>query len=434
MSGTIGKQDSTLRKQSVTESKLLQTGVKNLKFWHEASEGDKTIPFGSLNTPTSIASAGLSNPTATAILAANLGFFKENVEVRSSLNGDLMIGLTYLVQNNQIKFVNGYEAVEGEVFEIKAQNNTVTGNTIVDARPLTATGILAAGTTDFAVGEAFRTNEYSSQQLGEVLVFVDGEIQFRNVGNEAASPTADGNYQEIHAANGYGSIIKFNETYTEDKPIIVISRNLIAERPDLSMMQFIETLGGQLDRVISRVAALAGVDESEFQTSANQLDLKAFGDKVIANKQAIASNVAAIESKQDKFDVFYQIVPLPQNELASGGTRVLTDWSLKNLELGKYYRVSVNLRTNIPSSGSDSAFINTFNGAVNIMETGEAGATGSVSNPTFFNSIVFKAVGTELTFSIAGSTSGTILGDGTTKHSWIMLEELPNHKETNKWS
>ena len=282
MSGIIGKKNSTLKKESVKESKLLETGVRNLKFWHEASEGDKSIPFGSLVTPESILAGGLSNPTSTAILAANLGFFKENVEVRSSLNGDLMIGLTYVVSNSQIKFVNGYEAVEGEVFEVKVENNVVTGNTIVDARPLTATGILATGNTDFNVGESFKTNANPNTQLGDVLVFMDGVLQFRNVANATAAPLADGNYQEIHAANGSGVIIRFNDSFAVDRNIIVTSRNLIAERPNLSMLQAIEGFGGQLDKVIETTAALAGVPETDFQAAPNQVDLKAFGDKVIA--------------------------------------------------------------------------------------------------------------------------------------------------------
>lgn len=292
MSGLTGKRNSTLKKELVKESKLLATGVKSIKFWHEATAGETSIPFGSLTMPSDVAANGLTNPSSTEILAANLAIFHTNVEVKSSLNGVLMEGLIYVVQNAQIKFVNGYTVTAGEIFEVSYKNDTITGTNVVDARPLTATGVLTAGNTDFNVGEAFKTNQYPLSQIGEVLVFVDGEIQFRNTANATAAPAADGNYQEVHATGGFGTIIRFNNTFAVDKNIVVISRNLIAERPDISMMQLIENLGGQLDAVISTTAALAGVPETDFQANPNQVDLRAFGD-------AVTQNTKDILAKQD---------------------------------------------------------------------------------------------------------------------------------------
>lgn len=431
MSGIIGKKNSTLKKQTVTESKLLETGVKNLKFWHEASAGDKSIPFGSLSLPADILAAGLTNPTSTEILSANLGFFKENVEVRSSVNNDLMIGLTFVVQNNQIKFVNGYEALDGEVFEVKATNNVVTGNNIVDARAITATGTLTAGQTEFVVGEAWKTGAYATEQIGEVLVFVDGEVQYRNVGNATANPAADGNYEEVHAANGYGSVIKFNEPYITDQPIIVISRNLIAERPNLSMLQFIETLGGQLDKVISTVAALAGVDEDEFQVAPNHFDLKAFGEQVLLNKQAIAQNAADIELKQDAFQIDFQVKTL--NSDVTVNTADITDIKFVNLEIGKYYRIR-----------GQAAWVadNADNPNLIVRHDGVALAT-SVPGLTLNGQIikhaivspVFQATTTTVISEVTAMDALNLLqGNGTFGETWLELEELPNHNETGKWS
>lgn len=298
MSGLTGKKNSTLKKEQVKESKLLTTGVKSIKFWHEASAGETSIPFGSLNMPADVAVNGFSNPTSTEILAASLALFHTNVEVFSSLNQKLMEGLTYVVKNSQIKFVNGYEAAEGEIFEVNYKNDVITGTNVVDARPLTATGVLALGGTDFNVGEAFKTNANPNSQLGEVLVFKDGILQFRNVGNATAAPAADGNYQEVASSGGFGVIIRFNEAETYDTNIIVTSRNLIAERPDISMIQLIENLEGQLDAVVPTVAALAGVPETDFRAAPNQVDLKAFGDKV-------NQNALDITTKQNILKVAY---------------------------------------------------------------------------------------------------------------------------------
>lgn len=285
---TIGKQNSTLIKNPVKESKLITTGVKSIKFWHEASAGDTSIPFGSLIMPASVAANGHSNPTSTTIMSANLALFQNNVEVHSFLNGELLES-TYVVKNNQITFVS-YVALEGEIFRVKYKDDVITGTNVVDARPLTATGILLTGDTEFNVGEAFKTNAYPNTQLGEVLVFVDGICQFRNVANATATPLADGNYQEVHSVDGFGSIIKFNDVFGSDKNIQIISRNLIAERPDISMLQLIDSLGGQIDGILQTVADLAGVDISTFQTNPNQVDLKAFGDKVTENKALIDIN------------------------------------------------------------------------------------------------------------------------------------------------
>lgn len=429
MSGIIGKKNSTLKKKTVKESKLLETGVKNLKFWHEASEGDTVIPFGSLNMPGEISSLGYSNPSGADILGANLAFFKENVSVHSYLNGELLEG-TFVVKNNQIQLLN-YTAEEGEVFRVTTTNNVVTENTIVDGRVITATGTLTAGDQEFVVGEIFKTNAYPTEQLGEVLVFVDGEVQYRNVGNAAADPAADGNYQEVHATNGYGSVIKFNEPYIEDKPIIVISRALIAERPNLSMMQFIEVLGGQLDAVISTVAALAGVDESEFQTAPNQIDLKAFGDQVLENRTNIAANATAIAGKQDAFKIDWQkkFLSAPINV----DTTDIADLRLNNLEAGKYYRVSMQASF-ITTSNNAATVVVVHNGSTLMTIQGGTPAEAGSDRHIGGNSTIFKATASTVTFNFIEQTAATLDGTGFANHTWVQLEELPNHKETEKWS
>jgi len=429
MSGLVGKKNSTLKKESVKENKLLSTGVKSIKFWHEASEGETNIPFGSLVMPADVATNGFSNPTSTEILSANLALFHTNVEVHSSLNQKLMEGLTYVVHNNQIKFLNGYEATEAEVFVVVYKNDVITGTNVVDARPLTATGTLSANDTDFNVGEAFKTNAYPNDQMGEVMVFLDGEIQYRNTANATAGPSADGNYQEVHATNGFGTIIRFNESFVEDKPVIVISRNLIAERPDISMMQLIENLGGQLDSVLETVAALAGVDITEFQTAPNQVDLKAFGAQVTANKNQIEANTLAIAGKEDEFDIDWQIKTLSAN-IASGTSGTSADLSFSNLEIGKTYRVSGNIHQ--AQSGFVNIFFQIINGATVVQQGNSKDVTGQEEWMVGICS-VFTATATDLDFTYVTNT-GVIVGNGNRDRTFLVLEELPNHKETSKWA
>ena len=421
----IGKQNTTLIKSQVKESKLLTVGVKALRLWHEATAGETSIPFASLTMPADISSNGFSNPSGTEILAANLALFHTNVEVFSSLNGKLMEGLTYVVQNAQIKFVNGYTSTAGEIFEVTYKNDVITGNNVVDARPLTKTGVLTAETTDFTVGEAFKTNQYPSDQLGEVLVFLDGVIQYRNVANATAAPAADGNYQEVHATGGFGTIIRFNDTLPDDTPVIVISRNLIAERPDISMMQLIENLGGQLDAVIESVAVLAGVPTSDFQTAANQIDLAAFSDAVIANRNNITSilDVEVMVDGGNHPDFHLNGVKAVAHHL-----EVLHTFT--GLIIGREYVIR-GMTYSECTNGSDLAYVTFYNSLDSTIPLGRSGQW-IVTTPTtdrrygyYGVSIKFTAVATNVEIVVSTQGAGQVAGDGTKLLSYWQLERKP---------
>lgn len=433
MSGLVGKKNSTLKKESVKENKLLTVGVKSLKFWHEAiADGETAIPFGTLNMPADVAVNGFSNPTSTEILAANLALFHTNVEVHSSLNQKLIEGLSYVVKNSQIKFINNYESTEGEIFVVVYKNDTITGTNVVDARPLTATGTLLAGATDFNVGEAFKTNAYPNDQLGEVLVFVDGEIQYRNVANAAATPSADGNYEEVQSAGGFGSIIRLNETSLLDRAIIVVSRNLIAERPDISMMQLIENLGGQLDSLVETTAALAGVPETDFQSNPNQIDLKSFGDQVTENTNQISANVTAIASKEDEYDNEFQIKTLNSNISAANAD--IADLRFNNLVVGKYYRLSGQTYLQSDAANGAATLTVSTDGTIISKSAHDQSSAGSGSFTAAGISVIFKAKASTLISAFSENNPGLMQGDGTTTWTYLILEELPNHKETSKWT
>jgi hypothetical protein len=420
----IGKKNSTLKKQNVTESKLLATGVKSLRFWHEATEGETSIPFGSLNMPADIAACGYVNPTSTEILSANLNLFESNVEVHSYTNGELLEG-TYIVKNSQITF-KGYVAAEGEIFRVKAKNQVVTGTNIVDARNLTATGVLAAGSVDFAIGEAFQIGQYANSQLGEVLVFVDGKIQHRNVGNATADPGADGNYEEVHATGGYGSAIRFNNAYAEDKPIQVISRGLIAERPDISMLQLIEKLGGQIDKLVEYVAQDIGVDPLLFQTAPNEVDLKAFGDCVYQNKIDIAANTALINTKADEFESLRQTKDLVGGAVADSIDEAQLRFN--SLEIGKEYEVHISVRSNSAGVSANAYLSIRHNGNIIVQAGGRSTGGIAVGRLDLGNTGYFTATTTTLITDVFANNSGVIDAANVT------LKEIPNGKKTSKWS
>lgn len=280
-----GKNTLSLRKKDVNEQRSIAVGFKKLVFAHKASLGATGIDLGSLVTPTEMSSLGFVNASTADMLAAKLLFFNKNLTLTSSSRNLLMQDLSYTIKSNSRIEFQGFTALEGEIFVGVIDASPRTANNLVDARPIVATGSLAVSVTDFSVGTPFRVNHTPGSQVGEVVVYRNGMQQFRNVGN---SPTGDGNYYEVQAGNGLGTVIRFN-TAPSGQPdnIMVISNGLIAERPDGSMMAVIESLAGQLDQVIPTVAALAGQPETNFQTAPNNVDLKQFGDQVIDHEQRI---------------------------------------------------------------------------------------------------------------------------------------------------
>ena len=293
-----GKNTLSLRKKDVKEQRSLALGFKKLVFAHKASLGATGIDLGSLITPSEMSSLGFVNASTADLQAANLLFYKNNLTLTSSSRNLLMQDLSYTIKSNSRIEFQGFTALEGEIFIGVVDASARTANPLVDARPIVATGTLAIGVTDFSVGTPFRVNHQSNSQVGEVVVYRNGMQQFRNVGNTS---TGDGNYYEVQAGNGLGTVIRFNEAPSlQADNIMVISNGLIAERPDGSMMAVIESLAGQLDQVIPTVAALAGQPETNYQAAPNNVDLKQFGDQVIDHEQRIT----ALESTPDVIAIY----------------------------------------------------------------------------------------------------------------------------------
>jgi hypothetical protein len=188
--------------------------------------------------------------------------------------------LSYTISSSyQINF-NGWTADADEIFIGIVDHSPSTGLEVVDASMLVASGTLLATQQDFTTTEAFEVNKYPTKQAGAVLVFVDGVQQFRNSGNATASPSADGNYQEVDNGSGLGTIIRMNSTEAYDRNVLVISNGLLVNRPSASRDQAIESLAGQIDKMIPDLALATGNPTSTYQAAPNNVDLKSFGDNV----------------------------------------------------------------------------------------------------------------------------------------------------------
>lgn len=308
MSGLTGKNTLSFKKETIKESLLNNVGFQDLVFAHEATAGETSIDFTSLTLPSEMSTNGFVNPTSTEILNANLALFRNNVSVVSSVNGVLMNYITFVANRTNIQFLNDYSTLAGEILTISLNNNASTGNSVVTGSTLVKTGSLLVGQQDINTGEAFPLNKYSTEQIGAVAVYLNGIQVFRNVGNATADPAADGNYEEVNSGSGVSTLIRLNEPVTSETPYTVISTNLIAERPSISQQQYLESLQGQVDRIIPTVASLAGVDETDFQAAPNNVDLKAFGDRLLeietriqAKKFTNADSPVAVDANHDVY-------------------------------------------------------------------------------------------------------------------------------------
>lgn len=276
----------TLKRQDVQQQKSTGVGYQNLAFAHQATAGQTGIDLTSLVAP-----AGFNNPSPSAMLNANVGFYQNNLILVSSVKGMLIPNLSFTTSGAQrISFV-GFTAEQDEIFYGAIQANPRTGLMAVDARSIGVTGSLAVGATDFNVGSLFKVNDNSTQQIGQVLVFRNSIQQFRCVGNNILN---EGDYVELDLGNGYGQVIRFKlaTAAPDDDDIMVVSNGLIAEKPDASQLAEVERVAGQIERLIPYVASAAGVDETDLrQYSPTNLDLKAFGDQVLDHENRLDNYV-----------------------------------------------------------------------------------------------------------------------------------------------
>lgn len=269
-----GRNAKSIRKQEYKESRNLAQGFTKLVFAHKAALGDSQINLGSLNLPTEMSSLGFSNPSPSRLSEARLFQFKTNLTLISSTKGVLMQDLSYRVNSNASIRFEGFTAEDGEIFIGVIDANPVSGIQVIDAKPQTAIGDLPDGDTDFSIGFTTRTG------AEEILVFRNGLIQKRNSSN--SSTLLDGNYYIVDSGSGFGSVVRFNSPASgDDDSIIVSSIGSIVESPTNSTWDEIEKVQGQIDALVPTVAALAGVPETDFQNAPNNVDLKAFGTRVI---------------------------------------------------------------------------------------------------------------------------------------------------------
>ena len=329
MSGLVGKGTKSYRKKNVAESNIPAIGIKAIQWAHEpgVEATDPTYLWANgFNTPADFTDEFVG-ATPTTVARLTTGQFRNNLRVVSNLNGELIDFDTYVVTDDGITFRNDYTVEDNEYFTFHFDRGAVSGNRIVDARPLRASGeidlsVIAADTPfNFDVGQFFKiagsvvdSDDIDSQQIGNVQVFVNGILQFRNTGNtDAADVESDetdnieGNYQEVNGSNnnngdagGVANAIRFNKK--EDFPgvteinVMVISTNLIVDNPEsITLQDGIDGLSSEINAVetkANRKQIFNGQITGDFTAVEIGTDLFSFGvDKANENYTLDTFNV-----------------------------------------------------------------------------------------------------------------------------------------------
>jgi len=270
---TLAKNNISYKNKSVRESRIPSLGQKNLMFAHETIGGENFIDFTSINTPTPWTDAGFINPTASEIGEANLYTFRENLFVSSTLRPHIL-PTEYRVTNVGITFLN-FVAQPEEIFVFQVSDISTVGTILADSRPIFHKDTLILGNTTFFVGDTWVVGKYPQA----VMVFENGVLLNRNTDN--SSVTLDGDYYEVPSGgSGLSNTIEFNVSSGSNRIITVASTIAYVEKPQLSQIQSLEALAGQVDRMIPDLATLASEPQSKYQSAPNNIDLLNFNNDV----------------------------------------------------------------------------------------------------------------------------------------------------------
>lgn len=321
MSGITAKEDISILREDVPESRQLAKTIKTLVFKHEATAGQTLIDLNNLTAPTSALANGFPQPTAGELSAANLMANKKNFRLKSSRGVELEQYEDFIITGNmRVQLIGNIAdlggALAGEIFTGYISPVVTNAYPTTDAQLKKKTYTLPAGQTVLNLGLTYKVGVglTTGEQVGALDVILDGVEQFRNVGNAAASPSADGNYQEVDAGNGTGTTIQFNVAAAYDRTVIV--KFGVVAAGDYSLISDMEAMMGSLMQVAQDAATEFDYPLSRYLTAnPSAAERRAFGDAVLA----LLTRVTALESSPTP-QLFAVSPTNPSSNLVAYGT------------------------------------------------------------------------------------------------------------------
>jgi hypothetical protein len=283
---TFGKQAISIRKKDVTPSRSPAVATRKIRFAHKATLGQTVIDMNALVTP-SLEMPTFVNASAAEIAAARLTLNRKNLSLKSSLAGMLIQDLDFVpVTATTILLLGNYATVgaaDGEIFEGVIDQVPVSDLIVSEGRNIKGTVEVAVGVTSVNLGSIFKVNENAAMQIGAVKIWRNGVLQARNTGNATASPSADGNYQEMDAGNGYGTTITLNVAPAVQSDLIQFEIGFQIYNGDIQIFSDLERQQGMIQKLAADAAVAFGNPITDYLTaSPTEQERRAFGDLVLS--------------------------------------------------------------------------------------------------------------------------------------------------------
>lgn len=286
MSDSIfGKEDIGFRKKRVPETSQGVAIPSIIRFAHKFAGGEASFSLLNMTTPTS-EMPGFVNPSPSVIAGAGIAANSSALRLYISSGGRMIEFDSYKVLGTTIQFLgvlalSGMPAntvVYGEIAGVAA-NPIVVG----DGRFIRKSYSLAVGATSCPLGLTYKVGVGlgNSDQIGDIMVFRNGVLQMRNVGNATAAVNADGNYQEIDAGNGYGTSITFNTPPVGQADAIMVQMGFQVASGQMQIWSELERLQGAIQALAVDAALGFGQPIGNYlSANATELERRAFGDLV----------------------------------------------------------------------------------------------------------------------------------------------------------
>ncbi len=288
MKKITGQEDISYRAEDLVDSTEL--GTSALIFAHEASGGESSIDLTAITTPAVLSANGFTNPSPAEIAAARLLFYRKNLRLYSSVRGRMHDYDAYVVSTSTVISFVGFTLLPGEIIKGEVSETQRTGTVLADLREFRTTYFLPAGQTVVPLGVTYRVNANSAMQGSSVRVYQDGIRIVRNENNAAASPSANGNYQEIDAGSGYGNSIELNVPAGINGSVIDVDFGVFTTEGSVELFSSLERLAGICYGMASDLALATGNPVSNYMTaSLSEIDRATYAATVLSNTARIAA-------------------------------------------------------------------------------------------------------------------------------------------------
>lgn len=292
--GVTGKEDISFTREDFAGEGSTQLGVAGLTFATEAVGGEGSIDLTNLTPPSSMVANGFSNPSSAQISAASILFFRKNLRLYSSIRGRLHDYDGYVVTSStRISFI-GFTLSPGEIIKGEVYDSPRTGTVLSDMRYYRVTYELPVGQTVVPLGVTFKVNQNSTMQGSNIRVFRNGKRMIRNESNAVASPTANGNYQEIDSGNGYGTSIQMNTAPSgPTTDVIDVDIGLYSSDGSAEIFSSLERLAGIVNVLATDLSQATGNPVTNYLTaSLSEIDRATYAAAVLSNTARIVETEA----------------------------------------------------------------------------------------------------------------------------------------------